>query len=293
MPDEFAGRVLAHPGFDPAGLLVASDAGGQLLGLVHAVVPPITDPHYTRLAGQGFIFGPYVRSEARGQGLGRALLAEAENVLAPHCEAALIHGLRSPFYHTQEGPRQPYCGSTEVIGLTDDDIGLLDFLHRGGYAPIEEQEVSMAALLYPREVPRKAPDGLRLVRVTPDEPWDGPVAWAVGVEQGYGYDRYGSHARYDTLAVVEGDTMVGHCQWYPMRRAGRAVLFDLRLDPGQRGRGVGRLLLDGALALMAESGYREAELHTSPHRNTTAYGMYLRAGFRDVAHWIMLKKPLH
>ncbi len=265
---------------------------GRLLGAVHAIVPPVSIPRYTRLAGQGFIFGPYVRGEERGQGLGRALLAEAERVLAAQCETALIHGLRSPFYHTQEGPRQPFCGSTEVIGLNDDDVGLLDFLQRAGYKRLAEREVSMVALLHPGEVPRQAPDGLRLLRMRPDEPWTGRVAWAVGVEQGYGYEQLGVQTRYDTLAVVQGDTLMGHCQWYPMRRPGRVVLYDLKLDPSLRGRGVGWLLLRGALALMAEAGCREAELHTSPQRNAVAYAMYSRCGFREVAEWKMLKKTL-
>lgn len=291
-PYEFRQRVLDHPGFDPSGMLMACGPDGQVLGAVQAITPPVQIAHYARLAGQGFIFGPYVRAEARGLGIGRALLAEAEQWLRSRNEVALIHGLRSPFYHTQEGPRQPYHGSTEVMGLTSDDHALLAFLHDAGYEPIEEREVSMSALLRPVEMPREAPGGLRLVRVTPQEPWPGRVAWAVGVETGYGYERYQPMASYDTFAVADGDTIVGHCQWYPMRRAGRAVLFDLRVDPSVRGRGIGRLVLQGALAAMAQAGYREAELHTSPQRNTIAYGMYLGAGFREVAEWVMLHKAL-
>jgi ribosomal protein S18 acetylase RimI-like enzyme len=290
--EEFSRRTLRHPGFDPSGLLVCTGSDGRLLGAAHAIVPPVSIPRYARLARQGFIFGPYMRDEARGQGLGRTLLAEAERLLATQSETALIHGLRSPFYHTQEGPRQPFCGSTEVIGLNDDDVGLLDFLLWAGYEPIAEREVSMVALLRRGEVPRQAPDRLRLLRMTPDEPWTGRVAWAVGVEQGYGYEQFGVQTRYDTLAVVQGDTLVGHCQWYPMRRPGRVVLYDLKLDPSLRGRGVGWLLLRGALALMAEAGYREAELHTSPQRNAVAYAMYSRCGFHEVAEWTMLKKAL-
>ena len=290
--EEFQRRVLAHPGFDASGLLVAVDRQGNLVGAVHAIVPPTHIPRYKRLAGQGFIFGPYVHGKARNQGIGRALLAEAEKVLVPSCELAWIHGLRSPFYHTQEGPRQPYCGSTEVIGLTHDDLGLLDFLHRAGYQLDEVREVSMAALLHMGEIPKRAPDGLELVRPTPRSPWPGPVVWASGVEKGYGYERFGIDTPYETLAVAQADTIMGHCQWYPMRRPGRAVLFDLQLDPSLRGRGIGHLLLKGGLALMAEAGYREVELHTSPDRNTTAYGMYARYGFRVVAEWLMLKKTL-
>jgi GNAT superfamily N-acetyltransferase len=290
--DDFRQRVLEHPGFDPSGLLIASQGHGQILGAVHAIAPPVQIAHYARLAGQGFIFGPYVYGRSRGLGIGRTLLAEAERWLSFHSEAALIHGLRSPFYHTQEGPRQPYCGSTEVMGLTHDDHALLSFLQHAGYQPIVEREVSMSALLHPVEMPERAPDSLRLVRASPHNPWRGTVAWAPGETSGYGYDRYHPMADYDTFAVAQGDAIVGHCQWYPMRRAGRAVLFDLRVDPAFRGQGIGRLVLRGALAAMARSGYREVELHTSPQRNSVAYSMYLHFGFREVAEWVMLRKAL-
>ncbi len=290
--EEFRQRVLSHPGFDPAGLLVIPGSDGRLVGAVHAVRPPTHMPRYARLAGQGYIFGPYVRGDARGQGLGRALLAEAESYLSASCETIFIHGLRSPFYHTQEGPRQPYCGSTEVIGLTIDDVALLEFLERAGYRPVKEREVSMVALLRPLNPPARVPEGVTLVRVTAENPWRGPVAWVPDAVAGYGYEQFSPMARYDSLAVTRGATMLGHCQWYPMRWPGRAVLFDLRLDPSLRGLGLGSLLLDGALAAMAEAGYREVELHTSPQRNEIAYMMYRVRGFREVAEWIILEKSL-
>lgn len=294
-PDEFQQRVLAHPGFDPAGLLVIPGEDERLLGAAHAITPPAGIPQYARLAGRGYILGPYVRADACGKGLGRALLAEAERTLAPECERVLVHGLRAPFYHAQEGPRQPYCGSTEIIGLNEDDVFFLEFLRRTGYEPLaEEQEVSMVAPVRRRpaiSVP-DAPEGFEWVRVTPEMPWDGPVGWAIGVERAYGYDRYRPMANYDTLALTQGGALVGECQWYPMRRPGRAVMYSLRVAPEIAGRGLGSLLLEGGLARIAEAGYQEVELHTSPQRNAVAYAMYRRRGFREVAQWIVMSKSL-
>ena len=291
VPEEFRRRVLDHPGFQAGGLLLGVEPGGRLLGAVHAIVPPVSIPRYASLAGQGFIFGPYVRGEARGRGVGRRLLAEAERVLREHCRSVSVHGLRAPFYHWQEGPRQPYCGSTEMIGLSIADGSLLDFLAGAGYRPAAEQEVSLVAPLHRSE--RKLPvvEGLCFVRVSGEQPWPGPVAWVAGEEAGYGYERYGPMA-YDTLAVVRAETILGHCQWYPMRQAGRAALYDLRLDASLRGRGLGKALLEGGLAAMAKAGYRETELHASPERNSVAIRMYQRFGFREVAHWIALEKRL-
>jgi GNAT superfamily N-acetyltransferase len=291
---EFRRRVYDHPGFDRQGLLLAvaegQAGGGQIVGAVQAIAPAPEIPLYRRLAGQGFLFGPYVRGEARHTGVGRALLAEAEEYLAGRCSRVWVHGLRAPFYHFLEGPRQPYCGSTEMTGLTRDDVALLRFLSVTGYSLGEEQEVSMAARLRPAERRFAAPVGMELARVSPQQPWQGPVAWA-GVESGYGYETHAGFD-YDTLAVAKGGVLLGHCQWYPMRRAGRAALYDLRLDPSLRGLGIGKLLLEAGLDAMWRAGYREVELHTSPQRNALAYAMYRRYGFRQIEAWLPLQKTI-
>jgi ribosomal protein S18 acetylase RimI-like enzyme len=289
--EEFRRRVLDHPGFQAGGLLLGVEPGGRLLGAVHAIVPPVSIPRFASLAGQGSILGPYVRREARGRGVGRGLLSEAERHLSGDCRTGTVHGLRAPFYHWQEGPRQPYCGSTEMIGLSVADGSLIDFLAAAGYRPVREQEVSLLAPLRRFEARLPALDGLCFVRTSGERSWPGPVAWVAGEEAGYGYERYGPMA-YDTLAVVRGETIMGHCQWYPMRQAGRAALYDLRLDASLRGRGLGRALLEGGMAAMAKAGYRETELHASPERNAVAFRMYRRLGFREVAHWIALEKRL-
>jgi ribosomal protein S18 acetylase RimI-like enzyme len=223
------------------------------------------------------------------------LLREAERFLAPDCEQIFVHGLRTPFYHAQEGPRQPYCGSTEIIGLTEDDVFFLDFLRQAGYEPLtDEQEISMVTPVNRASTasPPDPPEGFEWVRVTPDASWDGLIAWAIGVEKGYGYERYRPMAEYETLALVYDGALVGECQWYPMRRPGRMVLYSLRVDPAFKGRGLGSLLLDGGLALIAQSGYQEIELHTSSERNTVAHAMYCRRGFEETAHWIVMAKSL-
>ena len=289
---EFSNRVLEHPGFEPEGLLLAWNKGGEAAGFIHAVIPPPDIPLYAKLKGRGYLFGPYVRQESRGMGIGRALLAEAESWMAARCEVLYVHGLRAPFYHAREGPRQPYFGSTEMLGLSEQEKELLAFYSSVGYKPVPEQELSMTARLERLE-PRPADlSGLEVVRVTQGKPWPGRVAWVPGDQTGYGYAAYRPMAAYDTIAVASSDTILGHCQWYPMRRAGRAALYDLRLEEPLRGRGMGRWLFEAGLVAMAEAGFREVELHTSPQRNELAYHMYLKAGFQEAASWVILKKDI-
>ncbi len=288
---EYRRRVLDHPGFDPDGLLLAVDRRGRVLGGLHAIRAPAHLPRYARTAGHGFLLGPYVRPGERRGGIGRALLTRGEGYLRPASHTLYLHGIRAPFYHSMEGPRQPYCGSTELIGLTRGDEGLLSMARAAGYTPSAEREVSMLLRLQPAAFRRPRYADLRLVDVGAEEPWPGPVAWLRDAPAGYGYEQYGIHA-YQALAAVKGESIVGHCLWYPMRQPGRAVLYELRLEESLRGRGLGKALLQGALAAMAQAGYREAELHTSPQRSPVAYPLYRQCGFEDVLSWIALEKRL-
>ncbi|MBN1266133.1 MAG: GNAT family N-acetyltransferase [Anaerolineales bacterium] len=289
-PGEFSQRVLEHPGFEPEGLLLARESSGKVVGFIHAVLPPVHIPLYAKLAGRGYLFGPWVDPAYRDRGIGRGLLKAAEGWMAQRCETILVHGLRAPFYHTREGPRQPYFGSTEILGLTGNDTDLLEFYAAAGYGPVEEQELSMTASLQNTEPQPATLTGLNVVRVSTQQPWKGRVVWIPGGGVGYGYESYFPMAAYDTLAVAQGDTIVGHCQWYSMRRPGRAALFDLRLEESLRGRGIGRWLFEAGLAAMYQAGFREVELHTSPQRNAAAYRMYRQAGFKTAVSWVILKK---
>lgn len=75
-----------------------------------------------------------------------------------------------------------------------------------------------------------------------------------------------------TYAGVEG--------WdYMALRGPAGVLYDLVVDPAHRGHGVGRLLLDAALAALHARGMSRAVLSTAD-RNEAAQRLFARAGFR-------------
>lgn len=288
-PSDFRARVLDNPALDASGIFIALNAYGQAVGMAHAISPAVQFAEYARLAGTGFVLGPYVSGGWRGQGIGLRLLRSAEAYLRDKCDRVQIHGLRTPFYGAQEGPRQPFCGSTEFIGLCDDDDHFLRWLARAGYRKVEEREVSMVGELASRREAIGSPEGLEVAWITEGEKWRGTVAWRPSSEAGYGYEKFGP-CRYDTVALVQAKTILGHCQWYPMRKPGRAALFDLRLDPLLRGRGLGSWLLLTGLRAMEEQGYAEVELHTSPQRNAVAHAMYRANGLVDVEDWIIMEK---
>ncbi len=87
------------------------------------------------------------------------------------------------------------------------------------------------------------------------------------------------------LVAAEGGRVIGYTyagvegrDWMSLRgRAG--VLYDIVVDPEQRGRGVGRMLLDATVALLQSLGAPQVVLSTA-ERNTAAQRLFTSAGFR-------------
>lgn len=122
--------VFSKPYFEPAGLIVAEDAG-EPVGFVHAGFGPnpvgaAIDPT------QGVICLIAVRTSCRGRGIGAALLRAAEDYLASR-------GTRG----VQAGARWPRCpfyfglyGGSNMPGFLDSDSAIAPFLERQGYRPV-------------------------------------------------------------------------------------------------------------------------------------------------------------
>jgi ribosomal protein S18 acetylase RimI-like enzyme len=73
-------------------------------------------------------------------------------------------------------------------------------------------------------------------------------------------------------AGVEGN------DWMSLRGPA-GVLYDIVIDPAHRGQGVGRVLLDAALAALEAKGAPRVVLSTA-ERNEPAQRLFARAGFR-------------
>lgn len=73
-------------------------------------------------------------------------------------------------------------------------------------------------------------------------------------------------------AVLEGND-------YMALRGPAGVLHDIVVDPAQRGRGVGRILLDAMVAVLESRGAPQVVLSTA-ERNESAQRLFARAGFR-------------
>jgi ribosomal protein S18 acetylase RimI-like enzyme len=297
----FQQRIVAQQAFDPEGLILAL-VDGAVVGLVHAIKPAPPDIlvyRRRRCRDNGSIAVLAVASEWRGRGIASALLSRAESYLQYHLDPGkLIYAgdYDVPLYHTLEGPRQPFWGDTEIMGIAEGDRELVRFLTRRGFSLVRKdgREVTMVANLGERQEP-VAPAledfGLREVRVSDKAPWPGQIGWyPQGELEGDAYALFGEYC-HDVLALARGERITSHVEWYPMQQTGHVALWDFQVAETDRGRGLGSYLLDKSLWVMLRQGYHTVELHTHTVKNALAYGMYLRRGFEVVESWLCLQKP--
>lgn len=295
-------RVLASPAFDPAGLILAwqVDAAGSAtpVGLVHAFRPPPQTGPYVKWGPHHYLALLYVAPAYRRQGIGARLLAAAENWLYYCPVYAASHA--GPCYGIVEGPRPPFFGSSERLGLSAQDGALLAFLAHRGYAVVDPGDVSMRLALTPRPAP-VAPDlaglGLRLWTIDQLHPFVGRDP-AGRVDLSLWGDNRGDP--YAGLVLVDGDGLLhGQIAWYPLAQPGTAGLSGFWVAPALRGRGLGSYLLDLALSELSstnvrhrvyDSVYHAVDVHTHLVRHARAVELYRHRGFEVDTVWVNLVK---
>jgi ribosomal protein S18 acetylase RimI-like enzyme len=255
---EFELPVFSLPYFDPAGLIVAEDAG-QLVGFVHAGFGFTADE--ARLdRSQGVICAVGVHPSRRRQGIGTALVRFAEDYLRAHGAARIQFGqarLRDPFYFGLLGGARP-------AGVFDSDPHLGAFLSHIGYQRGAGTTILQRDLTSSRDPMNFRLIGLRRqTEVVVDEP-AGPHSFAW-------YCRMGNleSLKY-TLLIKKSQTPIADVtviglDHYQKCWGERAIgLVDMNVVEQYRGQGYGTTLLIEALRkIRAEMNVTLAELHVA------------------------------
>jgi ribosomal protein S18 acetylase RimI-like enzyme len=281
---DFTERVLAQPGFDPGGVILAL-ADGQVVGGAHAIKPLQCAPVYAAAEPRHHIAWLAVDPAFRRENVGSQLLAAAEDYLY-YCPVYFA-AQNAPFYGIVEKLWVPWYGSTERMGVSAaKDVDLIAWLGRRGYSVVDAGDVSMAASLHDLERPH-APDlegrGLTIVPISQLAPWTGdePLirlrAWGDN----------GCH-EYGGLVVADGRRAVGSAVWYPLPDGETAALAWIGLERPYRGLRFGSYLLDRALVEMAGRGYLAVEVHVHSKSNPEAYSLFRRRAFQVIDYWVNL-----
>ncbi|MEO8496847.1 MAG: GNAT family N-acetyltransferase [Planctomycetota bacterium] len=94
------------------------------------------------------------------------------------------------------------------------------------------------------------------------------------------------------VAEIDGQ-VVGYITTFRDRDAGMGLIPNLAVDAGQRGRGIGRKLIEYALQHFRQEGLTHAKIETLD-QNDVGQSLYPSLGFREVArqiHYCMALEP--
>jgi GNAT superfamily N-acetyltransferase len=293
---DFQKRILACEAFDPDGLILAwhegLDGSSQVVGVVHAFRPAPRTGLYAKWEGRHNLALLYVDPAHRRQGIGSRLLRAAENWLY-YCPV-FVGGPAQPCYGTIEGPRPPFFGSTQRMGISVHDTLLLTFLARRGYHVMDPGEVSMQLALTARPQPA-LPEfaGLRLMAFSHERPFAGrePIGreeYTLYGDNGYSQERGAPY--YGYAFVTDEMLLQAHISWYPMRQVGKAAIAGFWVAPALRGHGLGGYLLDRTLADLVAANFQNVEVQTHLVNHAKAVAIYEERGFEVVDAWVNMSK---
>ena len=144
----------------------------------------------------------------------------------------------------------------------------------------------MSATPEARIVEAVGPEGIVLVRALFLEYAQSPV-FALCFE-GFGAELDGLPGEYATprgrlLLAMAGDEAAGCVGLCPLPAAGACEIRRLYVRPAFRGRRLGRVLADAAIAAARDMGYQRIQLHTLPEAMAKAMEIYRRSGFTEIA----------
>jgi mycothiol synthase len=290
-PRRFARQVLLDPNFRSEGSLLAKVDGLPAgYGLSLARLTPLENAPDDSARGYITLFG--VAPHHRGQGVGSALLGRCEDFLRSQGRSECWISPYAPGYFTP---------GVDVEACADG----LRFLKKRGYTEVY-RPLAMEAPLWSLEVPA-------WVEVKRKELAAGsPPVRCVPFNRGLTVpllEFAREHFPGDWVRVVR-ETMAAILNGQPARRLilavqpvehlqARVVGFShydnerfgpIGVDPAERGRGIGQVLMYNTLRAQREAGFRSAWFLWSDDK--TAARLYNEAGFREVRRFAVLKKEL-
>jgi ribosomal protein S18 acetylase RimI-like enzyme len=234
---------------------------------------------------KGIIHVLVVRQEMRRKGIGSQLLNYCESFLSTASTVTIGAMGEDIFYSHSESSLLPLWGSSEGIGLEAKDYETRRFLERRGYRQLDNT-VSMVADLSAISEPvadtsNVVPVSSRWIMANPDVPLEDPAN-----------DFLRPPAPCESLVYLQKGAVVGTIVTYSMSELeqGRAAIIDFWVHQPYRGKGIGNILLDATLNHLSKKGFNKVELVTDPLKNSVAYAMYKKRGFRIVTEWCSYQK---
>ncbi|MBI3855601.1 MAG: GNAT family N-acetyltransferase [Planctomycetes bacterium] len=268
--------------FDPSRFIVARE-GREIAGFVHVGVRPeplcrALDPDW-RSGTQGYVALLFVDPERRKRGIGTELWHRGLERLKGTRQVVVDGQCFNPFYGNSEGPFTPLWGTPEGISVDWNDSATKKFLARKGFAP-RFKGVQMSLDLALAAVPAgRAPRGFEIRRLDDFYPEIGrSLKERRAVLPGL---------TFEAVTAVQRGRVLGLISTYPLAevRPGLYGIYEAVVVESQRGRTLGKRLLEAAVARLKERGAAHCEVLTLPELSPAAHKLYLGAGFQPVQNW--------
>jgi ribosomal protein S18 acetylase RimI-like enzyme len=272
--------------FDPEQFLVAV-SGGEIAGILHYIVrgEELARAFRPDWPGgtQGAIAFFCVARKFRRQSIGRQLFATALDALRDAAQVVIDTQCHNPFYGNSTGPRTPFWGHTEGIGIDIGDLATAGFLNALGFTMTNTAHsliVDFADLNMPaREM--KFPPGYSLEALVNEQP-------RIGGERG---DKvwHDSDCRFMCIACMNEGRIAGAVTFYEMSEVaeGKGAIYHLEVAREHRKLGIGRILVAAALAEMLKHKWKSCETLTIPMLSPGAVTVYRSFGFHQSARWAL------
>ncbi len=278
-PERFANWLFADPDFDTDtgdGAWVA-DLAGEVMGFVRAIRRRFPNDHLGVEPDLGWLPAIFVAPEHERNGLGGMLLQQALGFLQDR-------GVKQVWVCGNTGSAPGYL----FPGVDKDAYAqAIGFFKQHGFQ-VDREPVAMSRPLLDFDTDEPATtDAVSIHMLTPDRvmPFlaflrtSFPGDWNIAAR-----NKLRAGGMGQVLVAVEGETVVGYCQWEPDGHFGP---FGVR--PDQRGRGLGRRLFLEASRRMKRLDIRHVWFNWA---DADAERFYQRLGLTPTRRFAILRKDL-
>lgn len=282
----FRARVWRRPAYDPR-RFVAAVEDGEVVGLLHAGVR--SEERCRALDAdwpggrQGYVAFLYVDPAWRRKGIGDALWHRGLDGLKTTRQVTLDGQCLNPFYGNSEGPFTPFWGTPEGVSVEWNDSATKKWLARKGFAPRfkgVQLGLDLGAGPDVEEISRalaRRSFSLRLLNGELPE-LGRPAMERRAILPGLDFECVQAVRRARTAGLVAA---------YPLKevRSGLWAIYEAAVVEEQRGRMLGRRLLEALLARVRERGGSRIEVLTLPELSPGAFKLYTSLGFVPACAW--------
>ncbi len=282
--DLFERKVILDPNFDPEGLIIA-ESEGKLVGFILGIIRKVPMEIIGLQEDLGWITMFGVKSEYRGQGIGKALWGKSNEFFRKHHRKLISIATYSPNYFIPGIDIKEYPDAVkfcEKLGFVagarplsmDNPIVTYKIPESLALKEIQLNKEGITFRQYSRELIMPMLDFMKNHM---------PGDWLKGIRDNLTLLTINKFKEEQIQVALEGDQIIGYAQ-YEEDHFGP---FGVRDD--YQGRGIGQVLLARTIQSMHNRGHHVAWFLWTDDK---AAHVYQKVGFKETRRFVVMKKEL-